>query len=803
LTSKFAHLSGHKWIVVAVVAVVAVALALAGSRDPALQLDDIRNYQKTGRFGVTIEPLRERLKETPKDPELNHLHGLALLMTGQSSLAIWSLREAAQDPDRAIDDGILLVRATLVGGSAEDAVLAASRVLELAPENVDAMNLLIAARLKARQNEEVLADVERLLELKPDASGAKISRLVALLNLDRADEAEEALAEISEAIKSREGGYEWEPRVCGGTATFMKEKGDPEAAELLWNDCLEQFPGEEIIVFSGIEFFNERSQPRRGIEILRRAVETDPTHLPFIEALANRLSQAGETAEAERLLLAATEDGVNDRQAWFTLADYHEYRGENTKAAEAMATGLERMGQISSLMLATYVDLLIRAGYDEKAEEIIPKFDGEPIYSNFLRGRLLVVRGKPREAIEALEAGLRLWPDNSAARELMAAAAEQLGDYDRAVSEYIEALRVEHDNRKALFNLLRLLEAIGRGGDAGPVLDRYWREKPRDVESLVEAIRLASRAGQQARLDRAIRRLGEIPGSRGVLAVELAAIKALRGGPALGVDSIRQSKLDLTRPINGPALHALVEYLVADGKVGEALSAADAAVTEHPDLALFHEVRADALRAGGKPDLAREALERALALEPEHAPVLAKLASLAAERGDGNTAIALYDRAIRADPDAAKWAWQAIQLFISAGDDAEVGRRLDALLIREPVHAEAAGLRARQLIESDPERALTLARSAVRLGGGPDAFETLGRIYLVTGTAEQAAIMLGRSVELQPDRASTRYWLGLALSATGDSAGAQRELNAALAAGDFAERNDAQAELTRLNADSR
>jgi uncharacterized protein HemY len=142
-------------------------------------------------------------------------------------------------------------------------------------------------------------------------------------------------------------------------------------------------------------------------------------------------------------------------------------------------------------------------------------------------------------------------------------------------------------------------------------------------------------------------------------------------------------------------------------------------------------------------------------------------------------------------------------LFISAGDDAEVGRRLDALLIREPVHAEAAGLRARQLIESDPERALTLARSAVRLGGGPDAFETLGRIYLVTGTAEQAAIMLGRSVELQPDRASTRYWLGLALSATGDSAGAQRELNAALAAGDFAERNDAQAELTRLNADSR
>jgi hypothetical protein len=41
----------------------------------------------------------------------------------------------------------------------------------------------------------------------------------------------------------------------------------------------------------------------------------------------------------------------------------------------------------------------------------------------------------------------------------------------------------------------------------------------------------------------------------------------------------------------------------------------------------------------------------------------------------------------------------------------------------------------------------------------------------------------------------------MALSATGDEAGARRELNAALAAGDFPERGDAQAELTRLNAD--
>jgi tetratricopeptide (TPR) repeat protein len=780
-----------------------VALVWAGGCSPEVQLDDLRSFQRSGRFAETIGPLRDRLDEAPDDSELNHLYGVALLRTGQSSLAIWPLRKAAEDPDRAIEDGFLLVQAILDGGSAEDAAVAANQVLELAPDRVDVMDLLIAARLKARQNEEALVDVERLLELKPGDSGALISRLVALLALDRADEAEEALEEIGEAIKDMEGGFDWEPRLCGGTATFMHEKGDPESAELLWNDCLEQFPAEEMIVIGGVEFFGKINQPRRVTEILRGAVEAEPTHLVFIEALANRLSLVGEIEEAERLLHAATEDGVNDRQAWFTLANYHERRGELTKAADAMANGLELMGKAPSLLLAEYVDLLIRAGYYDKAEQILPEFDDDPVIANLLRGRLLVVRGKPNEAIEALEAGLKLWPDNSAARELVAEASEQLGDYDRAANELVEALRADPSNRDALFSLLRLLEALGRDDEATVPLDLYWREKSSDPETLVEAIRFANRAGQKKRADHAVRRLGEIPGQRGVAIAEFAAIRASRESPARGVEYIRKSQLDLTRPVNGPTLQALVEYLLAEGKAGEALTAADAAIAASPDLPLFHEVRAAALRASGEPDLARAALDRALELEPERASAIAKLASLAAERGDRKAALRLYDRANRADPSESEYAWQAIELLVSAGEDAEVERRLDALLLHDAIHTKAVTLRARRLLEKDPERARMWARRAVRLRGGPDALEVLGRAQLARGNAEQAAKALGRAVELQSsDRPSIRYWFGMALAATGDEAGAQRELNAALAAGDFPEKSDARAELARLGADA-
>ena len=46
---------------------------------------------------------------------------------------------------------------------------------------------------------------------------------------------------------------------------------------------------------------------------------------------------------------------------------------------------------------------------------------------DLLRGRLLLARGHPAEALEVLEEGLRVWPDHSVARWLAGTAAERLG----------------------------------------------------------------------------------------------------------------------------------------------------------------------------------------------------------------------------------------------------------------------------------------------------------------------------------------------------------------------------------------
>ena len=127
--------------------------------------------------------------------------------------------------------------------------------------------------------------------------------------------------------------------------------------------------------------------------------------------------------------------------------------------------------------------------------------------------------------------------------------------------------------------------------------------------------------------------------------------------------------------------------------------------------------------------------------------------------------------------------------------------RLEALLARHATHAAAAELLARRLSERDPDRAIALALRAVRLLGGPDALDTLGRIQLARGDAQGGARSLGASVRLRPDSASTQYWLSQALAATEDEEGARRALVASLAQGAFPEREAAQAELARLNGD--
>ena len=782
-------------------AVLAIVGIHCGQEDRSNRIERIEAMQENGEFRKSIQSLREMLDETPDDPELNHLYGLGLLTTGRPALAVWSLRKASLSDEFAVRDGLLLGRALMKGGSAEDAVEAANRVLEVEPENLEALRLRLEANLAAMKNVDALADIELILESEPDDLETHVARIRALLTLDQVEDAALAIEDVTQRVQNLEDPEMrslWLPRACGGSASFADERGDPDGAEKIWNDCLTQFPEESMIAQAAVEFFDSRGQGMRALQILRKAHELKPKDLESVMPLVNRLANMGQPEEAEALLHATAEESNNPNRVWVTIASYHESRNEPEKARDALYKVLSQMESAPVDMVGAYADLLIRAGDYDQVDAVLADLDEEPMMQALLRGRLQLALGNPQEALTNLEEGLRLWPSNTAARFLAGQASEQIGDYNRALQEYMESHRAEHGNKEAAMRLATLLEAMERGDEVLAVLNRYNMKKPMDPDALLAVIRISNRHNNEQAFNVAMEKISQIPGQQGVVTAELARLRTTAAGPAAGAATLERSGLDFTQPINHPALSQFVNYLIELDRTQAALRLSRAATRAHPQQAAFHEIRGRALMASGDLSAARQAFEKARALSPDQASTMAELAALSAQEGDPESALQLYEQAAKADPTEADYVWQAAQLAIAAGDQADVRERLEFLSRLHGEHTEATRHLALILIEEDPERSLRLARQAVRFRGGPDALTTLGQIQFQQGQTARAQTTLNRSLALRPDSPSAHYWLAKTLVESGDPAAARESLNRALKSPSFPEKDQATADLKQL-----
>lgn len=777
-----------------------LALALAHTAacrpDPEDLRSQARELQEAGRFAASLEPLAALLEQERHDRDANFLYGLALVRSGRFSEAVWSLREALQDPALAVAAGLLLGEAQFRTGNFEEAERAASGVLQVEPDEIQALVLRAQARLGERREEEALQDAERALALAPDHIDLLFIRAQALLGLRRLDEVEKGLEELRTRVETQDPAGANAARLCATRATFRAEKGELEAAAELFRGCAERFPADPLVVDAVVEFLTASGDREEAIQVLRRAVEESPEQTLFRSALAARLRNAGEREQAERLLLEATEK-LPSADTWTALADHYVAVEDYAAARGALERASELLPDPPAPFLFAYGDLLILSGDLAGARQIAAELG--PPFSDLLRGRILLEEGDPRAALEALEAGSVRWPNNATARFLAGQAAERLGEVDRAVSEYRESVRSGPERSKAGLRLAQILMAEGAFSEAAPPLAHHIRTHPGDPEGLALAIRMSAQLGMPT--ERLVQQLARLPGQAGRAVSERAAIVRSRAGPAAAAEVIESSGLDLDEPVHADALEALIGQLAAAGEPERGLARTASAVAAHPDSARLQQLHAVALETAGRPrEELQSALERALALQPEHPGALARSARLAAADGDLDSALGLYDRAAASDPENPLFAYEAILLLERAGRSGEAARRARLVLQEDALQARVASALARaEIAQGDLDAALAAARRAVRFGGGAEALEALGWAELERGSAEAAVEALERTLEAR-DSPSTRYRLARALAATGDLDGARRELRRALDAGSFPERERALADLERFGA---
>ncbi|MBW1687770.1 MAG: tetratricopeptide repeat protein, partial [Deltaproteobacteria bacterium] len=485
----------------------------------------------------------------------------------------------------------------------------------------------------------------------------------------------------------------------------------------------------------------------RPIEILRAALDEEPFATLYRTALAARLRAAGEAEEAERILLEGTklENPAVAGTAWLDLGNHYLEFEDYSAAASALEQAVEISEELTPQLAFSFADALVMAGRYERALEIAREME-VPALRELMFGRAHLAKGRPAEALEHFGEGLRLWPNNAAARYYAALASEAVGDFDRAISEYRYAIRVDPNATDAPLRLARLHEAEGAYA-LGLVASRQTgrpggtggQGNP-DLETELVALRLAARLGRLAEMRGSLARLIERPRVRGRVVAALAEGARARLGPGAAAERVlKNEQLDLTNPRDAEALRVLVVDLGATGDADAALPYVEAALGAHPDAVVFNEIRGIALEQSGSPgEEVRAAYQRVLELDPENALALAGLGRLAT---DPEEALGLYTRAAEADPADPAPQRAAAELLVRLDRREEAERRLAELLREHPYDAAAAARLAELRLEREAEtdRTLELARRAVRFGRGPEAYELLARVHQRRGEAELAS----------------------------------------------------------------
>ena len=91
----------------------------------------------TGDYQGSVEPLRKLMEERPDDPEVNYRYGTALLATGETGLAVWSLKKAMDSPEYLEKAGLPLAATLLSSATYDDAIEVCDRINLLRHGRID------------------------------------------------------------------------------------------------------------------------------------------------------------------------------------------------------------------------------------------------------------------------------------------------------------------------------------------------------------------------------------------------------------------------------------------------------------------------------------------------------------------------------------------------------------------------------------------------------------------------------------------------------------------------------------------
>ena len=729
---------------------VCLFLAFLMACDAGPRIEDVRALHAEGRFEDSLEPLRTLLESSPDDPEVNLLYGRALNRTTSSPIAVWSLKKAAEDPAWHTRAYLELTAASMQNGDAPGTIENATVVLEAVPDSAIALSLRGMAYLNEGQAEEALADFDALLVHHPDDASALASRAAALIVLGRVDEAAEAIAAIDGGSDGQATPSVSSGMVCATRATLEAERGKPDAARASFDTCLEEFPLDDAVITQSITFYDAIGEGGRATSILEAALEAAPGTARYRTELADRAVAVGDDERAEAILLEGTEQKAPRARiaAWTDLTNHYVARDELDKAIDAYRQAIATTPQPSQLAILTLADLQARAERHEEALATAAQLERDS-YRGLIEARVHLNEQRPKEALARLDEVFPAWPNNAGARYYAARAAEQLGDFERAIEEYRQSIRSGPEQTEAALRLSKLYFHAGSFQNAWNSAAQHFRRHREDAEGIRMMLRAASSAESDS-VRTLLERLSGGPLWPTAVAMRAERVESTEGAEAaLGsLDAVEGFDFEAAR--SAEALRVRVRLLLDLGRKDQALAESAGALEASPDAGAIHEIRGYVLEASGAEASEVQAhLERAVALAPDAWRPLHSLGAHLERAGALEEALGLFRRAAEAAPVEAEPGRGIARVLSRMGRAEDAETAWESHLREQPWDSTAALELARIRLASGRTdiRTVELAERAVLFRGGNDALETLVAAHRSRGEEARAEALLAAEKE--------------------------------------------------------
>jgi len=540
------------------------------------------------------------------------------------------------------------------------------RAVAADPGSAELRVALAEALAAVGERERAAAEARRAVALDA-AAGSATRAHVLLAQLARARDRAGAALELRQAIRVEAAaaaeGEVPDPEPWVLLAVLYLEGGDEAAALRTVDDLAAHAPGESAAQREVGRWWVERRQPRRAERHLRRAVQADP----------------------------------DDADAWTLLARVHEAMGRSPEVKDDL-------------------DAVLRVRPD----------DPEALLG---RGRAALLDGELERARDLLERYPRAARDRAGAGAEVAAAWLAAGRPEDALQAVRALLAEEGPDARLLLAEGRALQRLRRWAEAARALEKVRAQDGAPwVPARAALADVLAREGRHADAARALAApLRAFPGDVRLHVARAAALeRAGRSGEAAAeLARAADERAALDEHDAADALRAArAAVLCRAGRAEEALAWLSPAVAARPRASALRLALADAAETADVPQRAEAELRVLLALEPERADALARLARLRL-RGPAEPPEALAE--------AERLARRALDLDPRAPEALEaVGRALSAR--GDHAGAEAA-----------------LTRAAAVAGGAARFEEALGDALLAGGRAREAAAAFRRALARAQD----------------------------------------------------